>query len=134
MTDTLRIGELAERTGVEAATLRYYEHRGVLAAPGRSPSGYRRYPKSAVDRVRFIRRARSLGFSLEAIRDLISLRGDADGARRVRDLAEAKLAEIRAQIRDLRAMERDLRSLTEQCDGRGSGRECVILGALEGER
>ncbi len=134
MTDTLRIGELAERTGVEAATLRYYERRGVLAAPARTPAGYRRYPGSAVERVRFVRRARSLGFSLEAIRDLISLRADTHGARRVRDLAEAKLDEIRAQIRDLRAMERDLEALTEQCDGEGSGRECVILGALEAGR
>ncbi len=134
MTETLRSGELAERTGVEAATLRYYERRGLLAAPARTPAGYRRYPQGAVERVRFVRRARSLGFSLEAIRDLISLRADDHGARRVRDLAEAKLAEIRAQIRDLRAMERDLKTLTEQCDGRGSGRECVILGALEGAR
>ena len=72
----MRIGELAAQAGVPAATVRYYERRGLIGRPGRSPSGYREYTEAEVDRIRFIKRAQDLGFALEEIQDLLELRVD----------------------------------------------------------
>ena len=128
----LKIGEVAEQGGVNLQTIRYYEREGLLQEPPRLPSGYRTFPESAVRRVRFIKRAQELGFSLAEIRELFSLTGNADaGAQDVRERARAKLADIEEKIQSLRAMKHALTALAESCPGRGPLSECPILDALD---
>ncbi len=130
--DGLRIGELAERASVGVETLRYYERRGVIERPPRTASNYRAYPPEAVRRVRFVKRAQALGFSLEEAKELLELRAGPRACRgRVRERAAAKVAEIDRKIRDLRRVRRALAALVAECEGAGSGGPaCPILDAL----
>ena len=128
----LRIGDVAERGGVNLQTIRYYEREGLLPEPPRLASGYRLFPEAAVRRVRFIKRAQELGFSLAEIRELLSLRENADaGAQDMRERARAKVADIEEKIRTLRAMKKALNALAESCPGCGPLSECPILDALD---
>ncbi len=132
----LRVGQVARRSGVNLQTLRYYERRGLLPAPPRTEAGYRAYPPQAVDRVRLIKRAQSLGFTLQEIGDLLELRA-APGTccADVRRRAETKLQIIEEKIRSLEAMRRALGRLIAECSGqRAPVSECPILEALEGEK
>src|SRR3954468_9521034 len=98
----LKIGEVAERGGVNLQTIRYYEREGLLPAPPRLPSGYRAFPQQTIRRVRFIKRAQELGFSLTEIRELLTLRLDRQRDRAaVRTLTSAKVAQIEEKIRSL---------------------------------
>jgi MerR family mercuric resistance operon transcriptional regulator len=98
----LTIGQLARQAGVGVETIRFYEREGLLAEPGRLPSGYRQYPPDAVERVKFIRRAQRLGFTLRESRELLDLRDDPDaGQVDVRERATDKLADIDARIAEL---------------------------------
>ena len=131
----LRVGEVARRSGVNLQTLRYYERRGLLPAPPRTEAGYRAYPPQAVDRVRLIKRAQGLGFTLQEIGELLALRA-APGTccADVRRRAEAKLQVIDEKIRTLEAMRGALGRLIAECAGQeGPASECPILEALEGE-
>jgi DNA-binding transcriptional MerR regulator len=112
-------GELAQLAGVSADTLRHYERIGVLPRPPRTASGYRRYPPSAVDRVRLIRRALAIGFSLDELRRILKVR-DGGGApcRNVRDLAAGKLGQIEQRIAELKALRDQLRGLLQDWDKR----------------
>lgn len=131
---SLTIGRLAREAGVNLETVRFYERRGLLPRPPRSASGYRLFPKDAARRLRFIRRAQELGFSLAEIRDLLSLRMSATAKRTdVRKRAEAKIADIDAKIRSLDSMKRTLRKLTNSCEGCGPIAECPILESLDKE-
>jgi MerR family mercuric resistance operon transcriptional regulator len=128
----MTIGEVAKRAGVHIETLRYYERRGLIEEPPRTSSNYRVYPVESVRRIRFIKRAQELGFSLEEISDLLSLRASpkahcGDVLRR----AEAKLDNIDEKMRDLRRMKKALSGLVEQCSGRGPISECPILEAID---
>lgn len=132
VTKPLTIGQVARRTGVGVETLRFYEREGLIAEPPRRASGYRQYPEDAVSRVRFIRRAKELGFSLKEIRELLCLRVDpsttcADIKRRT----EAKIAHIEEKIRALQTIQGALGRLAAACKGRGPASECPILEALE---
>jgi DNA-binding transcriptional MerR regulator len=111
----LRSGALARAAGVNRETLRYYERRGLLAEPVRGPGGHRHYPPEALDRLRAIRAAQRLGFTLDEIRGLLEPHGAAAGA--VTDRARAKVIEIDRRIADLRAV-RDALSLvvSSGCD------------------
>ncbi|HHB11982.1 MAG TPA: MerR family transcriptional regulator [Chromatiales bacterium] len=131
---TLSIGRLSRATGVGVETLRYYERRGLLQPEGRTAAGYRRYRPEAVRRLRFIRRAQALGFSLEEIRELLRLSDDpgADAAR-VKSLTREKIADIQRRIRDLERMKQSLEVLAERCPGHGPTATCPILEALTGE-
>lgn len=130
----LKIGEVADRGGVNLQTIRYYEREGLLPKPPRLASGYRAFPDSAVRRVRFIKHAQELGFSLSEIKELLSLRLDGHGDRaEVRRLAEAKMAAIEEKIRTLRKMKRVLGELTERCSGCGPTSECPILESIDAE-
>src|SRR5712692_6298589 len=101
------IGVLSQRAGVNIETIRYYERSGLLPKPVRSAGGYRLYQSGDADRLRFIRRARDLGFSLDEVRRLLDLADQRSrSCRRVHDIAAEHLAEIRAKIIDLRRMER----------------------------
>src|SRR5262245_26871677 len=106
----LTIGQVAKTTGIAARTIRFYETAGVLAPPGRSPSGYRQYTPEAVQHLLFIRRARVLGLSLPRLKALLAAFADGHGTARprVREVVRAHLAAVQGQIRDLRDLERQL--------------------------
>ncbi|MBI2882493.1 MAG: MerR family transcriptional regulator [Candidatus Methylomirabilis oxyfera] len=129
---TLTVGQLAKQAHVNLETIRYYERRGILPEPPRRESGYRQYPPEAVERIRFIRRAQELGFSLKEIQELLSLRVDpGTTSADIKKRAEAKLADIDTKLRDLNRMKTALTKLTVACRGRGPTSECPILDALE---
>jgi MerR family copper efflux transcriptional regulator len=130
----LTIGKVAKAANVHVETLRYYERRGLVPKPPRNLSLYRRYPKSTVRRVRFVRHAQAIGFSLREICELLSLR--AAPTARYADLkrrADTKLRDIEEKIRALQAMHRALRRLVSQCDGKLPTSECPILESLNDE-
>jgi len=130
----LMTGELAKRAGVNVETLRFYERKGLVPVPPRRASGYRQYPADSVPRIRFIKRAQELGFTLGEIGELLSLRVRAGTTPAdVRGRAERKLADIRRKIDDLKAIERALGKLTAACSGDGPLDDCPILHHLEGE-
>jgi MerR family mercuric resistance operon transcriptional regulator len=128
----LTIGQLAGLADVGVETVRFYERQGLIDEPPRRVSGYRQYPPEAVARIRFIRRAKKLGFSLKEIKELLALRLDPHTTcGDVRDRAEEKLADIRQKIAALDGMRAALERLTAACDGDGSVSDCPILEALE---
>jgi MerR family transcriptional regulator, copper efflux regulator len=128
----LTIGEVAEQAHVHVETLRYYERRGLVARPPRSASNYRLYAEDTVRRVRFIKRAQELGFSLNDIKELLSLRADPEaGCAEVRACAEAKMKDIDAKIGALTAMRHALSTLVTECSGEGPLSDCPILESLE---
>jgi MerR family mercuric resistance operon transcriptional regulator len=129
----LTIGEVARLSSVGIETVRFYEREGLLAKPQRTSSGYRQFDEDAVARLQFIRRAKELGFTLNEIKDLLSLRVDAHtSCKDVRTRAEAKIADIEGKIKSLRRMKKALEQLMSECNQRGSESECPILDALEG--
>jgi|SRR6267154_1336628 len=131
---SLTIGRLAREVGVNLETVRYYERRGLLPKPPRSTSGYRLFPVEAARRLRFIRRAQELGFSLGEIRELLLLRvAPTAKSADVRRRAQAKITDIEAKIRSLQSIKEALRELTKTCSGCGSVRECPILESLDAE-
>ena len=131
---TLKIGELARAADVGVETIRYYERRGLLAQPPRRTSGYRQYPPQSVRRVRFIRRAQTLGFTLKEIQELLALRVDDDRTcADVRALARAKLEDIERRVAELQQMGRALERVARRCRGRGPTSECPILEVLDEE-
>jgi MerR family copper efflux transcriptional regulator len=127
--------ELAKRGGVNLETIRYYERVGLLPKTPRSGSGYRQFSPESVRRVRFIKRAQELGFSLKEIKELLALR-IASGSTRadVRKRAEAKIADIEGKVQHLRAMKKALVRLTESCCGSGPASDCPILESLSLEK
>ena len=101
----LTVGQVAKRAGVGVETVRFYERKGLLDEPARRPSGYRQYDADTVAVLRFIRRAKELGFTLREIKGLLGLRLDAGATRAdVRTQAAAKIADIDARLRDLQRM------------------------------
>lgn len=129
MTQTpLTIGRLAKAAGVNVETVRYYQRVGLVAEPVKPLEGFRVYPEDTVDRIRFIKRAQKLGFSLQDIAHLLELGdGHCDD---VREQAEAKLAKIEAQIKDLQAMRKTLKTLISQCNAGDEGGHCPIVQSL----
>lgn len=127
--ETIGIGTLAKRAGVSIDTVRYYEKSGLLAPQARLASGYRRYSDPQVARLRFIRRAQELGFSLADIRELLGISAQRDVAR-IKRSAERKLAEVDKRIAALQRVRNGLSGLIEQCPGHGRAAECPILKAL----
>jgi len=128
----LKSSALAELGGVNLQTIRYYEREGLLPAPPRLRSGYRVFPETSVHRIRFIKRAQELGFSLAEVRDLLSIQIDpAKECSDVQRLAKAKVADIEAKIRTLQSMKRVLSKLAEACPGSGPSSECPILESID---
>ena len=125
------IGNLAKEAGVNLETVRFYERQGLLNKPPRSASGYRLFPAEAARRLRFIRRAQELGFSLAEIRELLSLRvSRTTTSAEIRARAEAKITDVKAKIKSLEAMKQALRKLTKTCGGCRPVAECPILESL----
>ena len=128
----LTIGKLARQAGLGVETLRYYERRGLIEPERRTDSGYRLYHADARQRLRFIRRAQALGFSLDEVAELLSLSDRPEkSAAEVKQLARAKIADIETRILDLERMKSALSELEVQCPGHaGTTAECPILAAL----
>ena len=129
---SLTVGELAKATGVHVETVRYYQRRGLLATPERRYGTIRRYTDADRDRLRFIRRAQRLGFTLEEIAQLLALDALRD-RERARALAESKVADLDVRIADLRAMRRVLVERIAHCVHSQSAEPCPILDAFRGD-
>jgi len=127
--DSIGIGVLAKRAGVSIDTVRYYEKSGLLSPQARLASGYRRYSDLQLSRLRFIRRAQELGFSLKDVRELLGLSKQRDVAR-VKRAAEKKLVEVEQRITALERIRSGLSQLVSVCPGHGLAKECPILKAL----
>lgn len=124
----MRTGEVAELAGVNIETLRYYERRGLLQAPGRRPSGYRAYESHAVRVVRFIKKAQELGFTLAEIAVLLDLAGGGpENCDTARALAQRKLDEVDRRIAALQIMRSSLQRLAATCARPRARRECPLL-------
>ncbi len=130
----LTIGQVAKAAGIGVETVRFYERRGLFDPPPRRPSGYRQFPETVIHRLRFIRRAKELGFSLKEIRELLNLRLDPDATcADIKGRAQEKIDAISEKEKTLRRMKRSLGKLLAACDGQAtlSADECPILEALE---
>ena len=126
------IGQVAKRAGVGVETVRFYERRGLIEQPRKRSSGYRVYPEDVVHRIRFIRHAKDLGFTLNEIGELLSLRPDPrTNCAAVKERAQGKMADIDEKIASLTRMQRSLAKLVDACDRRSQTAECPILEALE---
>jgi len=130
--DSIGIGTLAKRAGVGIDTVRYYERAGLLAPSRRLASGYRRYTALELSRLRFIRRAQALGFTLSEVRDLLALSAKRDVAR-VKRSAQSKLEDVDRKIAALQKIREGLATLVAACPGHGRAADCPILRALGGE-
>ena len=129
---TMTIGKLAKRAGVGVETIRFYERKGLIPEPPRRSSGYREYDDDTVTRVRFIRHAKELGFTLKEIDGLLSLQLDPDKpCQDVNRRIETKIGDINEKIQMLKRMKNALQRLSAECQGEGSVSECPILEALE---
>ncbi|RMC36036.1 MerR family transcriptional regulator [Paracoccus alkanivorans] len=132
MSDVFRIGDLARLTDTKVVTIRYYESIGLMPVPERSASNYRVYGKAQLDRLRFIRRCRDLGFSLEQIAELAALSSDSrQPCGEVDALTRTHLAEVEAKIADLNALAAELRRIGAQCHGSTTISNCRIIEALD---
>jgi len=125
----LTIGDVADAAGVGIETIRYYERRGLVPQPGKAAGAYRRYGAGHVDRIRFIKRAQALGFSLEEIATLLELEDGTD-RRSIRRIATARLEETRRRIADLRRIEGVLAHLLHECEVHAKAHHCPIIAAI----
>ena len=124
----LQSGILAKRVGVNKQTIRYYERLGLIRAETRNESGYRFYSEQMVERIQFIKSAKTLGFSLDEIQELLDFRIDnRSNCDTVREKAQSKRNEIQAKIRELKRMDRVLAGLIESCETRSPTNGCPIL-------
>lgn len=129
----LTIGRLAAGAGVNVETVRYYQRIKLLPAPKRIPGGTRRYGENELARLRFIKAAQALGFTLEEIADLIKL-DDGTRCAQARDIAARKLDMVRARLRDLQKIERTLTRLVRECENRRGAIRCPLIDDLTENR
>ncbi|MEO6033553.1 MAG: MerR family DNA-binding protein [Burkholderiaceae bacterium] len=127
---SLTIGRLARAADVGVETIRYYQQRGLLPVPAAS-GAFRHYPVELAARIRFVKRAQELGFSLDEITELLRLE---DGAHRgaIRQIASARLDQVEQKLLDLKRMQRVLKHLVAECEHTHSSLPCPIIAALEG--
>lgn len=126
-------GQLAKAAGVGIEAVRFYETKGLIPVPKRTESGYRQYAASDVTRIRFVKRAQELGFSLREIKELLALNANSrTTCADIQKKADRKLLEVEAKIRDLRRMRQSLKELSESCgEGKRAAAECRILECFE---
>ena len=122
----MTIGTLARATGVHVETIRFYQRRGLLPQPKRPPAGVRRYGEDAAARLRFIKRAQDIGFTLGEVAELLRLER---GCRNAHDLAAAKLTAVERRLADLSRVRKTLRELIGRCEA-GKSAACPIIEAL----
>jgi MerR family mercuric resistance operon transcriptional regulator len=127
--ETLFIGELAEKAGVNRETLRYYERRGLLKPVRRTRSGYRVYGRESTERLLFIKRAQAFGFTLEEIRELLTLRPESSrSCDRVMGMLDRKLEELRQQIAEMRSFHKQLSRYRQSCsEALDEGESCPLI-------
>ena len=128
----MTVGQVARLAGVGVETVRFYEKNGLLEEPARRVSGYREYDEETVNRLRFIQRAKELGFTLSEIKELLSLRCSERPCNEVQERAQAKVAEIEAKVAMLLRMKEVLGRLASSCCEQGDKRRCPILETLDG--
>jgi MerR family transcriptional regulator, copper efflux regulator len=130
----MNIGQVASKAGVAPATVRYYEQRGLLARATRTESGYRQYGAETINRLRFIKEAQRIGFTLQDIRELLDLHSDGvEACPQVQSRATQKIEIIKDRIRELTKMQRLLESLITSCDASSDAAECPLLASLTAE-
>jgi len=129
----MTIGRLAKQAGINIDTIRYYERNGLMPRPARRASGYREYETADVRRLRFILRAKDLGFTLAEIAELLSLSADRDVSG-VKRRAERRLEQVEHKIEELQRVRRGLKTLIDACPGHGDLEQCPIVAALSEER
>jgi Hg(II)-responsive transcriptional regulator len=130
--EAFTIGQLAKRANVNLETIRFYERRGLLPEPPRNKSGHRQYSIKDLRRTEFIKRTQSLGFSLQEISDLLSLRVESGKTcADVKQRVKAKLIDVEEKIKTLQRMREVLQRLEADCPGKGSLNDCPILETLE---
>lgn len=128
----MRTSEVAEKAQVNAQTLRYYERRGLLPEPHRTPSGYRSYTADAVRLVRFVKRAQALGFTLDDIEDLLHLAGGGPAScEAAKAMARTRIDDLERRIEELVGMRDALARLVDTCDRPRDKRDCPILHDIE---
>lgn len=133
--ERIGIGDLAKASGTKVVTVRYYEQIGLLPAPSRTAGNYRIYTKEHLCRLRFIRRCRDLGFTLDQIRDLLRLSSQKDDeCAEVDRITAQHLIEIEQRVSDLKRLARELRRLNKCCQGNGIIADCRIIEALSPSR
>ena len=125
MTRQLTIGQLSRETGCKVPTVRYYEAEGLIAPLGRTAGNQRRYGRAQVERLRFIRHARDLGFPLEAVRELLSFQDCAEADR----LARQHLRDVESRLERLRALKEELERIVSACEGGAIG-DCHVMACL----
>ncbi|MGA8027721.1 MAG: helix-turn-helix domain-containing protein [Bryobacteraceae bacterium] len=131
----LSIGDLAKRAGTKVVTIRYYEQIGVLPAPPRTAGNYRSYSNEHIRHLRFIRRCRDLGFTLDQIRDLLRFSSQKDEqCAEVDRITAQHLIEIEQKISDSKRLAKELRRLNNGCHGNGIVADCRIIEALSANR
>lgn len=132
----MKIGELSKNTGFQVETLRYYEKQGLLSPVSRTESGYRKYNNESLKQLRFIKQAKSVGFSLNEISELLTLRVEKDqhSCGDVKIIAEQKLEQIENKINELTHMKKALYKITDACcGGPEPATSCTILNSLDGD-
>jgi MerR family mercuric resistance operon transcriptional regulator len=129
-TATLTIGGLAEAAGVNVETIRFYQRKGLMQEPDRPHGGIRRYAGTDLERVRFIKSAQRLGFSLDEVGDLLKLE-DGSHCTEAREQAERKLADVRTKLADLHRIEATLTTLIEQCCTAKGEVRCPLIESLQ---
>jgi len=129
------IGWVANKAGVNAQTVLYYERRGLLPAPARSMNGYRVFNDASVRRIRFIKRAQELGFTLKQVMALLALQGEQNAScAEVSNMAAKHLQDIEMKIHDLERMRDALVPLVEACPKKGAMKDCPIMGSMESDQ
>ena len=130
--DGLTIGKLAKQVGIGIETVRFYERQGLIDPPPRTDSNYRIYPEDEVARLKFIKRAKALGFTLNEIKELLFMRHNPDATKAdIKNRTLAKIKDIEKKINDLARIKAGLEHLVSSCDGHGSLDDCPILEAME---
>jgi Cd(II)/Pb(II)-responsive transcriptional regulator len=130
----MKIGEIAGQIGCSVETIRFYEKEGLLQKPLRNTeNNYRHYDQVHLDRLRFIRRCRSLGMTHEEIRTLLGAKNNPDGCHAINDLVDIHLQHVQHRIQEIQALEQELLLLRQQCQGSSEIEKCGILKELERE-
>jgi len=128
----LRIGEVAKKSYVSVETVRFYEREGLIALPKRNGSGYRQYPESVIKQIQFIQHAKTLGFSLKEIGELIKLKSTRDArCTSIKAKAKAKITDIQEKIDALERMKSALQPLVAKCKSLDPISDCPILNAFD---
>jgi MerR family mercuric resistance operon transcriptional regulator len=125
---TRTISRIAKEIGVNIETIRFYERRGLIEQPDKPETGYRHYPDETVNRIRFIKRAQELGFTLDEIANLLSLNDRP--CSQVQELTEHKLSAVKEKMADLRRLEKALKALLTQCQSNDDDSRCPIIDSL----